>query len=251
MLKYLSPESFAVVTTTIQATATDKAGNTISGTFTVAVSSMGIGSDGNLWILAQNCGSNIYVNANNPANILVSGAGAPGPFALTTGHRIIVYGTACDDTMTVDGTVDAELRSLGGNDNLTGGAGNDILDGGMGSDMLTGAAGNDVLYGGGGSDRMVGSAGHDILIAVELDAASTTFASLNSLRNSWLTKVKGVSATAIDTTDATVNDGSDQLTGGAGADWFIIGSDDKITDLGNVKKSLSTGWYGDDYVEII
>jgi Ca2+-binding RTX toxin-like protein len=242
---------FAIGTTTVQGSAIDFAGNSLTGSFQITVKSMGIGSDGNLWILAQVCGSNIYVNGTNPSAITVTGAGATGPFSLTAGHRVIIYGTNCADTITVDGSVDAEIRALAGNDTVTGGAGNDVIDGGLGDDMLTGASGNDVIFGGGGMDRLVGSAGHDILIAVGLNAQSSTFSAFDALRTTWLGKIKGVSATAYDATDTTVKDGVDQLTGGAGADWFIVGSDDKITDLGNVKKSLSTGWYGDDYVEIL
>jgi Ca2+-binding RTX toxin-like protein len=248
---------FAVGTTLVNATLTDKAGNTVTGTFNVTVQSAGVGSDGNLWILAPGCGANITVDANNRSSIRVTGAGAAaaGPFALAPGKRVVVIGTACADTITVNGSVDAELRGLAGNDTLTGGAANDVIDGGAGADNLVGAAGDDVLYGGDdasastGGDRLVGAAGNDILIAVRVSDSS--FTELDSLRTLWMSRVQGIGNYSLDDDGASADDGSDMLTGSAGADWFIIGHDDKITDLGNAKKSLSTGWVGDDYVEII
>ena len=58
----------------------------------------------------------------------------------------------------------------------------------------------------GGGDRLVGSNGHDILIAVGLSDASCAFNALDSLRNTWLAKVKGIGANSVDTTDSTIND---------------------------------------------
>jgi Ca2+-binding RTX toxin-like protein len=44
---------------------------------------------------------------------------------------------------------------------LTGGAGNDYIDGGFAGDRLNGGAGNDTLVGGAGSDRLSGGDGSD------------------------------------------------------------------------------------------
>ncbi|MDQ1763879.1 lysis protein [Achromobacter xylosoxidans] len=58
--------------------------------------------------------------------------------------------------------VQGDLR--GGNDELHGGAANDILYGQGGNDLLHGDEGNDVLSGGTGSDTLFGDAGNDVLI---------------------------------------------------------------------------------------
>jgi len=53
---------------------------------------------------------------------------------------------------------------LGGRDDLYGGAGNDLLDGGNGRDDLYGGAGNDTLDGGNGNDDMYGGSGADTFV---------------------------------------------------------------------------------------
>lgn len=49
----------------------------------------------------------------------------------------------------------------GGNDVLSGGAGDDIIDGGRGNDLLRGGSGDDTLLGGDGNDRLIGGGGDD------------------------------------------------------------------------------------------
>ncbi|MEI6303975.1 MAG: Ig-like domain-containing protein, partial [Betaproteobacteria bacterium] len=49
----------------------------------------------------------------------------------------------------------------GGNDTLTGNAGNNVIYGGPGKDFLNGGAGNDTLVGGTGADLLTGGAGSD------------------------------------------------------------------------------------------
>jgi Ca2+-binding RTX toxin-like protein len=71
-----------------------------------------------------------------------------------------VAGTAGNDNLT-GGAGSDMLQGLGGNDRLTGNAGNDILDGGSGTDTLYGNDGADVFYGGTGNDHLYGGAGVD------------------------------------------------------------------------------------------
>jgi Ca2+-binding RTX toxin-like protein len=54
------------------------------------------------------------------------------------------------------------LTGGGGNDRLEGGNGKDVLKGGGGNDMLKGGNGNDMLKGGAGNDRLEGGKGNDI-----------------------------------------------------------------------------------------
>jgi uncharacterized repeat protein (TIGR01451 family) len=81
-------------------------------------------------------------------------------------------GTATAETprnFDADGGNDAlygRVFSLNGNagDTITGGAGNDLLDGRADSDSLVGGAGNDYLFGGLGSDTLLGGDGDDTLV---------------------------------------------------------------------------------------
>lgn len=62
------------------------------------------------------------------------------------------------------GAGDDIIISLSGRDTLKGGAGNDRLYGGEGADTLLGGGGNDKLWGGGGKDVLKGGAGNDTYI---------------------------------------------------------------------------------------
>ncbi|MDJ0726353.1 MAG: calcium-binding protein [Prochloraceae cyanobacterium] len=96
-----------------------------------------------------------------------------------------VFGDAGDDTI-LGGT---------GKDTLDGGTGNDVLIGESGNDRLLGWDGDDTLKGGRGNDVLNGENGNDILVGGGFDLRGFD---LNSKE-------------------------LDTLTGGAGADVFILG----------------------------
>ncbi|MEM8721637.1 MAG: calcium-binding protein [Cyanobacteria bacterium P01_G01_bin.39] len=73
-----------------------------------------------------------------------------------------LIGTSVDDDIFGDFGNDT-LNGLGGDDLLDGYTGNDSLFGGTGDDILLGYTGNDSLLGGAGSDVIAGEAGDDIL----------------------------------------------------------------------------------------
>jgi Ca2+-binding RTX toxin-like protein len=117
-----------------------------------------------------------------------------------------------------------------GDDALIGGSGTDVVFGGDGDDTITGSAGNDFLAGGADSDRIVGSAGHDVLVAGTI-GSSLTLEDLKGVLAGW---VMGAVQTWDDSgSDESVLMGSDfdKLTGSSGADWFIIGQNDIVTDF--------------------
>ena len=75
--------------------------------------------------------------------------------------------TLSDGSLTDIGNVTVavgnNLSGGNGDDLLDGTAGNDNLSGGNGKDILTGGAGNDILNGGNGKDELTGGTGNDIL----------------------------------------------------------------------------------------
>jgi len=76
--------------------------------------------------------------------------------------RIIVYGNAGNDTITINSNaaaIDAVLYGGDANDTITGGAGATYIDGGDGNDLLTAVGNRDILIGGPGQDTL--NAGHD------------------------------------------------------------------------------------------
>ncbi len=61
-----------------------------------------------------------------------------------------------NSALLADETLDSEgLGRTGGNDTLSGGAGDDLMFGQEGNDMLSGGAGDDVIYGGSGADTFL------------------------------------------------------------------------------------------------
>ena len=68
--------------------------------------------------------------------------------------RIMIYGLAGNDKITLDDDITIEA-------NIWGGAGDDKIKGGSGADVILGESGDDKLYGGDGRDMLIGGAGAD------------------------------------------------------------------------------------------
>ncbi|MEO1634103.1 MAG: calcium-binding protein, partial [Cyanobacteria bacterium J06631_9] len=107
-----------------------------------------------------------------------------------------LYGGNGNDSL-YGGDDDDELYGHVGHDLLHGGNGNDTVTGGLGNDLLHGDDGNDILQGNRGNDTLLGGAGNDVLNGYGYNADR------------------------------------DQLTGGAGADTFVLGVDSNIFYLGS------------------
>ena len=153
---------------------------------------------------------------------------AYGPFAGV--GRIVAFGQAGDDVITLAGNVNVptELYGDGGNDDLRGGTGDDVLDGGAGDDTLHPGAGRDILIGGAGSDHLFGQGGDDLLIAGDFMPA----ARFGDRRSDLLAVQAGWTGpgsysdrvAALDTflgVRVTDDGVTDHLVGGTGLDWFF------------------------------
>jgi hypothetical protein len=66
-----------------------------------------------------------------------------------------------DRLFVLPGSGDCQCFGGGGNDELHGADGADLIDGGAGTDAITGSDGGDVLRGGGGNDTIIGGLGAD------------------------------------------------------------------------------------------
>jgi Ca2+-binding RTX toxin-like protein len=88
-----------------------------------------------------------------------------GAFSVPTGGRVVISAGDGDDFVSAGSSrVPVWIFGDAGNDQLTGSAFNDRLDGGSGNDLLLGYAGHDLLFGGDGNDWIEGHSGHDILV---------------------------------------------------------------------------------------
>lgn len=109
--------------------------------------------------------------------------------------------TGNNNNNTINGSAQADtIKGLGGHDTLHGLGGADKIYGGDGNDSLYGGDGNDALYGEAGHDRLYGGNGNDIL---DGGKGNDRLQGYGSSRSSEY----------------------DVLTGGAGADVFVMTDD--------------------------
>ena len=133
---------------------------------------------------------------------------------VATVYQMTQQGTAGNDNITGNETVDDTIDGLGGNDILSGVGGNDTLYGSAGNDTLHGGEDNDILNGGMGDDVMFGGNGNDILNGG--DGTDSLFG---------------------DAGDDTLSGGvgvNDFLRGGAGNDTYLFAAGDGNTSISNV-----------------
>ena len=185
----------------------------------------------------------------------------------------LLTGKAGEDTLR-GGEGNDLLKGGSGNDSLVGEAGNDILEGNNGNDILKGIDGKDLLKGGQGNDTLVGGLGADIVLGGndndylygDLENLEPTFSFPELGANDLLDggngndNIFGLGGNDIlkggsgrDSLDGGIGndiidgygsgaDEFDTLTGGAGADKFILG--------GLNTTSSNTYYQGDGFAKI-
>ena len=136
-----------------------------------------------------------------------------------TSQTVAQVGTAAADALA--GTAGAEqLVGLGGNDTLTGAGGNDTVDAGTGDDLLRASVAD-------GDDAYVGGEGVDTYTLGATAAAA-------------IVDLRAGTATSADTGLDTLA-GVENVTGGSGADLFVMAQDDV--------RNVITGGAGSDTVD--
>jgi len=164
---------------------------------------------------------------NGEIKVLINGV-AQGTFQPT--GRIIAYGLNGNDDIEVAGGIglSAILYGDSGNDRLKAGRGATVLVGGAGEDLLIGGKSRNLLIGGLDADRLIGGSGDDILIggATQYDHDSKALCEiLDDWNRSDLAYSQRIKRSTVS------DDGArDQITGGAGFDWYFIDETDKVTD---------------------
>ncbi len=124
--------------------------------------------------------------------------------------RDMLFGDVGDDT--ISGARGADFLSGDiGDDTISGGAGDDRVDGGPGNDLIRGDRGNDILDAGGGVDKILGGSGDDVIVS-----GTGQFDENFELERSISDGGSGDDVIYA-TFDAI-------LTGGSGADLFVLGN---------------------------
>ncbi|MGK7887736.1 MAG: calcium-binding protein [Leptolyngbyaceae cyanobacterium] len=197
----------------------------------------------------------------------------------TLGDDCIVGSPSVDFINADDG--DDEVYGNAGGDRINGGDGNDFLDGGDGDDTMDGQNGDDVLFGGDGAEDMAGGDGNDYLFGgdnalfarpEELFGEDGDDILIGGPGNDYL---EGGSNSGTDTDndylvgtdytyDSTNSNEIDVLTGGRGADTFVLGElrsiieqddwrQDELTGQSDWRKQYyQNGWgRGDDSYAVI
>jgi Ca2+-binding RTX toxin-like protein len=158
-------------------------------------------------------------------SVVVEVTDGGGLSASATFSIAVEWDNSGDDTVSggdadnvIDGGPGADtLRGEGGNDHLIGGDGDDELDGGAGDDVLEGREGDDFLLGGDGADQLSGATGKDMMFGDDGDD-----------------RLSG-------------GDGDDQLFGGLGDDHVDAGAGDDSL-FGNTGHDVLDGGAGDDTI---
>lgn len=167
--------------------------------------------------------------------------GTPGDDYYTniSDDSLLAYGYDGNDNF-VGNNGDDSLYGGSGDDTLFGGQGNDYLEGGTGNDTLFGYFGDDYLFGGSGSDFLYGDTGDDTLLGGKgndtlVGAEDNDL--LDGGNGSDLLMGYAFYSTATE---------YDTLTGGPGADTFILGYSDAQGD----SPYVSVGYLGNGYATI-
>lgn len=153
----------------------------------------------------------------------------------------LIYGNAGNDT----------LAGGAGNDTIFGGQDNDGINGGVGNDQLFGNLGDDTIEGGGGSDSLYGGQGDDTLNITVAGADSDSVIVSGGLGEDTIVVSTSLSdnITIYGGNGGTdTADGDDNITGGAG-DNLIYGNAGNDTIIGGAGDNTILGGAGDDSIE--
>ena len=170
-------------------------------------------------------GGNDFVNGNMGDDFIQGGAGEDTLF----GGRDNDYADGGLGNDRIEGQIGNDtLHGADGNDSLFGGGGNalpvstpdgerDFLDGGNGNDFVQGNAGNDTVYGAAGDDTVRGGKDNDMVFGGS--GSDEVFGDLGD---------DTVSGVWPDSPTPGVGTDIDTLTGGGGADVFVLGTESQV-----------------------
>jgi VCBS repeat-containing protein len=216
-------------------TISDGHGETATSTVSITIAQYsGVSVDGTGTVLRFGGGAGPDVVSIHAGNLRVNGI----DYSLAGISEVRIWGRGGNDPINLAGlAIKTFIDGGDGIDVLDGGGADDVIFGGAGNDTISGGTGNDFLFGGTGIDVISGNAGNDILVSGDIDCL-LGLAALREISQAWVNSRGAEDAMGDDILDETVVDTDvDTLTGGTGADLFIISGNDNITDFTKPKKN--------------
>ncbi|HEX5241768.1 MAG TPA: calcium-binding protein [Tepidisphaeraceae bacterium] len=144
-------------------------------------------------------------------------------------------GVGLEDNAVIRTIILVDSDSVGGNDTMTGGTGDDIMHGELGNDVMYGGDGNDQMFGELGNDFMDGGAGNDCMLGDDgtivgsiFNGASQTTLTVPGNKVSAVVDVKGTIDWMVNLLNASAG-GNDTIIGGLGNDVIHGGAGNDIT----------------------
>ena len=170
---------------------------------------------------------------------------------ITEEHGVTINGTAGNDTINADTTVDGQPLPTNEDDTINSGAGRDTIDALGGNDFINGGSGSDTMRGGAGNDTYVVDNTADVVIenpneGTDTVQSSVSFSLSNNVEHLTLTGASNLNGAgnALDNL-ISGNDGRNVLTGLAGADT-LSGGAGRDTLIGGAEADTLTGGSGSD-----
>ena len=153
---------------------------------------------------------------------------------------ISVNGSGGGDVVDLSGStgVSIEAHGNGGDDILTGGAGDDKLYGGAGDDTILGGEGNDRLYGGADDDTLDGGEGNDRLVGEDGDDSFVLSEGADTIYGN------GTDTSDSSNVEATVGEADTAVLDGDADDYTISQNDDGSWSITNITSGDVTTAYG-------
>lgn len=150
--------------------------------------------------------------------------------------EVRAWGREGNDCVNVEARVRAYLNGGAGADVLVSNGLGDIVVGGTGDDGIYTGGGDDLMVGGAGKDLLGGGGGRDVLVGGQV-SPQYTLAALRQVAGSWAASGASFSTSLIGQAFAKsiADTEQDRVTGGSGANWFLVNRDPTDKILGEVK----------------
>jgi Ca2+-binding RTX toxin-like protein len=190
--------------------------------------------------LAADTGGTSTLNFTGSNSVTVQGVITAGVINASAMTGSLVMNVAAASVTSITGGSAGDALRGDASSTISGGAGDDLIDGGLGNDVLNGDAGDDAITGGGGNDILAGGDGDDTL---------TGNANNDSVFGGNGDDTIDVAA-GNDSVDAGV--GNDTITAGAGTDNITAGDGDDRVVMANQLSAVDvvSGGAGNDTLVI-